>query len=129
MQLHLQKYAPAERKATGCGTALLALKTDDPHEVFGSPDDMKLCSCMTLFEKADPGKEIFSKVLDKFYHGRRDTRTLEILRSEAREALSDRKIYDTPIGPVCMSKTAITKYSPLQQHPRHYCRGCSFNER
>ena len=92
-------------------------------------DDMKLCSCMTLFEKADPGKEIFSKVLDKFYHGRRDTRTLEILRSEAREALSDRKIYDTPIGPVCMSKTAITKYSPLQQHPRHYCRGCSFNER
>ena len=50
-------------------TALLALKTDDPFEVFGSPDDMKLCSCMTLFEKADPGKEIFSKVLDKFYHG------------------------------------------------------------
>ena len=110
-------------------TALLALKTDDPHEVFGSPDDMKLCSCMTLFEKADPGKEIFSKVLDKFYHGKRDTRTLEILRSEAPEALSDRKIYDTPIGPVCMSKTAITKYSPFQQHPRHYCRGCSFNER
>jgi hypothetical protein len=59
---------------------------------------------MTLFEKAGPGKEIFSKVLDKFYHGKRDTRTLEILRSEAPEALSDRKIYDTPIGPVCMSK-------------------------
>lgn len=86
------------------------MKTDDPHEVFGSPDDMKLCSCMTLFEKADPGKEIFSKVLDKFYHGKRDTRTLEILRSEAPEALSDRKIYDTPIGPVCMSKTEHDAY-------------------
>ena len=71
---------------------------------------MKLCSCMTLFEKADPGKEIFSKVLDKFYHGKRDSRTLEILRSEAPEALSDRKIYDTPIGPVCMSKTEHDAY-------------------
>ena len=50
-------------------TALLALKTDDPHEVFGSPDDMKLCSCMTLFEKADPGKEIFSKVMGNEIQG------------------------------------------------------------
>jgi uncharacterized protein (DUF1810 family) len=67
--------------------ALLALKADDPHEIFGSPDDMKLRSSMTLFEAAadkagrKEDKEIFSKVLEKYYGGRRDERTVEILKS------------------------------------------------
>ena len=34
--------------------ALLELKTDDPNQVFGSPDDLKLLSCMTLFDKTTP---------------------------------------------------------------------------
>ncbi|MCC6094181.1 MAG: DUF1810 domain-containing protein [Eubacterium sp.] len=91
-------------------TALLQLRTNDPHEVFGSPDDLKLCSCMTLFEKADPKNQVFAQVLDKFYDRKRDQRTLEILRNEAPEALGDRQIYNTPIGPVCMSKTEHDAY-------------------
>lgn len=63
--------------------ALLSLDTSDPHRVFGSPDDMKLRSCMTLFEAADPKQQVFGKVLDKFYGGRRDRRTLDILKEKS----------------------------------------------
>lgn len=59
--------------------ALLELNTSDPHAVFGSPDDLKLRSCMTLFERADPQNPVFGDVLDKYYRGERDQRTLEIL--------------------------------------------------
>lgn len=59
--------------------ALLALDQSDPRRVMGSPDDLKLCSCMTLFQCAAPDQPVFGKVLDKFYGGRPDERTLEIL--------------------------------------------------
>ena len=60
--------------------ALLALEESDPRRVMGSPDDLKLRSCMTLFQCAAPDQPVFGKVLDKFYGGRPDGRTLEILR-------------------------------------------------
>jgi len=59
--------------------ALLALDTNDAYEVFGYPDNLKLCSSMTLFSEAAPNEEVFQKVLDKFYDGRKDQRTLDIL--------------------------------------------------
>ncbi|MBQ3661424.1 MAG: DUF1810 domain-containing protein [Firmicutes bacterium] len=59
--------------------ALLALDQSDPRRVMGSPDDLKLRSCMTLFQCAAPDQPVFGKVLDKFYGGRPDERTLEIL--------------------------------------------------
>jgi uncharacterized protein (DUF1810 family) len=59
--------------------ALLLIESNDATEVMGYPDDMKLRSSMTLFELADPECKVFQKVLDKFYHGERDERTLEIL--------------------------------------------------
>lgn len=65
---------------------------------------------MTLFEQADPDDEIFAKVIDRFYHGRRDQKTLEILRNEGPREPGDRQIYDTPIGPVCMSKAEHEAY-------------------
>ncbi|MQN00725.1 MAG: DUF1810 domain-containing protein [Lachnospiraceae bacterium] len=91
-------------------SALLDLETDDPYEVFGSPDYLKLLSCMTLFEKAAPDEEVFARVIDKFYGGRRDQKTLEILKNEAPAEIADRKIYNTDIGPVCMSKTEHEAY-------------------
>ena len=60
--------------------ALLALEESDPRRVMGSPDDLKLRSCMTLFQCAAPDQPVFGKVLDKFYGGRPDGRTLEIVR-------------------------------------------------
>ena len=62
--------------------ALLALPTDDALAVMGSPDNLKLCSSMTLFAMADKRGEVFHKVLDKFYGGQMDKRTLELLEGE-----------------------------------------------
>ena len=60
--------------------ALLTLATDNPGAVMGYPDDLKLCSCMTLFELAAPEQPVFARVLEKYYGGRRDQRTLALLR-------------------------------------------------
>ena len=59
--------------------ALLSLKTSNATQVMGYPDDLKLKSCMTLFNEAAPEIEIFAKVLDKYFAGQKDTKTLEIL--------------------------------------------------
>lgn len=59
--------------------ALLSLDESDPMRVMGSPDDLKLRSCMTLFQCAASDQPVFGKVLDKFYGGRPDGRTLEML--------------------------------------------------
>lgn len=55
-------------------------KLDDSIEnIFGYPDYLKLNSCMTLFEYSIPEEKIFGKIIDKFYNGRRDRVTLEML--------------------------------------------------
>lgn len=51
------------------------------HEIFGSPDDLKFRSSMTLFAQADPNEPAFSNALAKYYAGEPDPRTLEILRA------------------------------------------------
>ncbi|OBH83808.1 calpastatin [Mycobacterium scrofulaceum] len=48
-------------------------------EIFGSPDDLKLCSSMTLFSRATDDNEDFVALLDKYYDGRQDRLTLERL--------------------------------------------------
>ena len=58
--------------------ALLALDSCDATSVMGYPDDLKLCSSMTLFSVAS-GDPVFAKVLDKFSSGRQDAKTLSIL--------------------------------------------------
>ena len=58
--------------------ALLALDTNDAAAVMGYPDDLKLRSSMTLFLAAS-GDAVFQKVLDKFYSGKPDSKTLSIL--------------------------------------------------
>ena len=59
--------------------ALLVLDTSDASAVMGYPDDLKLRSSMTLFELAAPEQPVFGRVLEKYYSGRRDRRTLELL--------------------------------------------------
>jgi uncharacterized protein (DUF1810 family) len=63
-----------------CTRAVLALEGRSMQAVFGSPDDLKLKSCMTLFETA-AGEPYFTQVLQKHYGGERDTLTLDILDS------------------------------------------------
>lgn len=57
---------------------LFELPTNDAHAVFGSPDDMKLRSCMTLFDFVSPN-DVFSAVLDKYLAGHKDNKTLNLL--------------------------------------------------
>ncbi len=58
---------------------LLSLETDDATEVFGKPDDKKLKSSMTLFSLVADADPVFQNVLNKFFGGKRDYRTLKIL--------------------------------------------------
>ena len=62
-----------------CSEALLAVQGRSAHNVFGSPDDMKVRSCATLFELVAPNDSVFSKVLERYYRGERDERTLRLL--------------------------------------------------
>ena len=62
-------------------SALLDLDTNNASAVFGFPDDLKLRSCMTLFAQVSDF-DVFDKVLDKYFDGKKDDRTLQILANE-----------------------------------------------
>lgn len=62
--------------------ALLELPTNDAFEIFGNPDHLKLRSSMTLFEAVPATFPVFGQVLNKFYQGERDQRTLDILKQQ-----------------------------------------------
>jgi uncharacterized protein (DUF1810 family) len=59
---------------------LLNLETNDSHKIFGSPDDLKLHSSMTLFASLPDTNSVFQEVLDKFFNGEKDKKTLEIIK-------------------------------------------------
>ena len=59
--------------------ALLDQPNRNARAVFGGTDAMKLRSCMTLFELADPDCGLYARVLDEFFRGERDPQTLKIL--------------------------------------------------
>ncbi|WP_426059398.1 DUF1810 domain-containing protein [Hymenobacter sp. B1770] len=61
-----------------CAT-LLALPGANATRIFGRPDDLKLRSCMTLFDAVCPDQPIFQAVLDKFFQGQPDALTLRLL--------------------------------------------------
>ena len=60
--------------------ALLALESNNPTQVMGYPDDMKLKSSMTLFAEVAPDIPVFEQVLQKFFSGEKDSKTLQLLR-------------------------------------------------
>ena len=59
---------------------LLDCRNDDIGDIMGFPDNLKLCSCMTLFDLVAPEIKVFGDVLDKFFDGHRDKRTLELVQ-------------------------------------------------
>lgn len=62
-----------------CTAAVLAVEGRSAHEIFGSPDDLKFRSSMTLFGEAAPGEPLFGRALADYFDARPDPRTLEIL--------------------------------------------------
>ncbi|HOZ75430.1 MAG TPA: DUF1810 domain-containing protein [Flavobacterium sp.] len=59
--------------------ALLEWTSDDAHAIFSSPDDLKLRSSMTLFANTRNADAVFDKVIDKYFNGLHDERTLQLL--------------------------------------------------
>jgi uncharacterized protein (DUF1810 family) len=58
---------------------LTGLKNKTAYQVFGSPDDMKLSSCMTLFCSLINTDPVFQQVLDIYFDGEKDKKTLKLL--------------------------------------------------
>ena len=59
--------------------AVLAIQGRSAADIFGHPDDWKLQSSMTLFELVSGPESVFGRILEKYYQGKRDTRTLQIV--------------------------------------------------
>ena len=69
-------HALLGRRLAECTAAVLAHPDSTVHAIFGSPDDMKFHSSMTLFHRADPRDETFGRALDVFFDGEEDEATL-----------------------------------------------------
>jgi uncharacterized protein (DUF1810 family) len=64
-----------------CAAAASAVEGRSAYEIFGSPDDMKLHSCATLFAQVSPPGSVFHQLLDRYFQGRQDDITLRLLGS------------------------------------------------
>ena len=65
-------------RLVACAEAALAAP-GTAHDIFGPPDDLKLRSSATLFEKAAGEGSVFTRLIERFYDNQRDERTLERL--------------------------------------------------
>ena len=62
-----------------CAEAVVGVEGRSATEIFGSPDDLKLRSCATLFACVLPPGSAFDRLLTTYYRGERDRTTLELL--------------------------------------------------
>ncbi|MBV9066952.1 MAG: DUF1810 domain-containing protein [Methylobacteriaceae bacterium] len=69
---------PRLKECTGIVNALDGLSAN---QIFGSPDDMKFRSSMTLFHTVSPDIAVFKDALEKYFGGELDPRTLEIMHA------------------------------------------------
>lgn len=68
------------RRLRECTELVLQARDKSAHDIFGSPDDLKLRSCMTLFGAAAGAEPVFRQVLERFFEGQPDERTLALLK-------------------------------------------------
>jgi uncharacterized protein (DUF1810 family) len=62
-----------------CCQAVMDVQDKSAHDIFGSPDDLKFHSCLTLFAQAAPGEMLFRNLLEKYFGGDADPLTLQKL--------------------------------------------------
>ena len=60
--------------------AVLSINNRSANDIFGSPDEMKLRSCATLFAHVSYNNSVFHKILNKYFNGEEDPKTLELLK-------------------------------------------------
>ncbi len=66
-------------RLTECTRLVNAIEGKSASQIFGTPDDFKFRSSMTLFAQASAHPEVFDAALRKYYGGEPDERTLELL--------------------------------------------------
>jgi uncharacterized protein (DUF1810 family) len=62
-----------------CAEAVVRVEGRSAREIFGSPDDLKLRSCATLFARVSPPGSVFERLLEKYFPGGPDDKTLRLL--------------------------------------------------
>jgi uncharacterized protein (DUF1810 family) len=67
------------QRLLACAEAVLRVEGRSAHDIFGSPDDLKLKSSATLFACVSPAGSVFHQLLAKYYPGEVDTKTLGLL--------------------------------------------------
>jgi uncharacterized protein (DUF1810 family) len=60
---------------------VLEINGKTANEIFGKPDDRKLKSCMTLFTQVKNTDQTFQKVLDKYFQGNKDEKTMQLINN------------------------------------------------
>ena len=73
------KHPVLGKRLLECSELVLAVKDRSISDVFGYPDDLKLRSSMTLFSYVAEEDSVFDAVLERYFDGKRDARTLELL--------------------------------------------------
>ncbi len=73
---HHPVLGPRLKECTAC---VLGVAGRTAAQIFHAPDDLKFCSCLTLFEAAAPDEPVFKRGLERYYGGTRDSRTLALL--------------------------------------------------
>lgn len=63
-----------------CAQLVLNTAAKTAYDIFGTPDELKLRSCMTLFADVATGDAVFNQVLERFWQGQPDQRTMALLR-------------------------------------------------
>lgn len=61
--------------------ALLGIVGKTASQILGSPDDLKLRSSMTLFRLVNNTDPVFQAVLDQYFTGQVDQRTIELVQT------------------------------------------------
>jgi uncharacterized protein (DUF1810 family) len=62
-----------------CCEAVIGVERRSADDIFGSPDDMKLRSCATLFAHVSAPGSVFERLLSKYFRGEPDERTLRLV--------------------------------------------------
>jgi uncharacterized protein (DUF1810 family) len=73
------KHPVLGRRLEECAALVFEVSGKTAHEIFGSPDDLKFRSCMTLFARVATKSALFEENLQKYFNGEPDRRTLELL--------------------------------------------------
>ncbi|MFO0941464.1 MAG: DUF1810 domain-containing protein [Pirellulales bacterium] len=66
-----------------CCEAMLQINGRTARQILSSPDDLKLCSCATLFAAISPAGSVFHRIIDKYFGGQNDEKTLQLIGQDA----------------------------------------------